>query len=235
MIRDPFDIHRKNLFQLTARRAAENIRDTAAQIGTNALKMPFSIPKNVPNFEDPHRRLEDKAWSKVSGRGGGGGLLSDVQQRVNGMFESDELPMYKDKPYYHDRGRHRRWYRKKRAVGSLALVLVILFHILGWLPWQSSRPKAARGKSAWGFMGISKNEVVNWDHRRAQVVEAFELSWDAYERYAWGMAAIVRRVKRVLTNDSWKQATMNSTQSRSPENTWLPRAWAGSSSTRSTQ
>lgn len=233
MIRDPFDIHRKNLFQITARRAAENIRDTAAQVGTNALKMPFSIPNNVPNFQDPHRRLEDRAWSKVSGRGGG--LLSDVQQRVNGIFESDELPMYKDKPYYRDGGRRRRWYRKKRVVGSLALVLVILFHILGWLPWQSSRPKAARGKSAWSFMGISKNEVVDWDHRRTQVVEAFELSWDAYERYAWGMAAIVHHGNKMLTNEFQNQATTNSTQSRSPENTWLPRAWAGSLSTPSTQ
>ncbi|KAM3465746.1 hypothetical protein MY5147_006165 [Beauveria neobassiana] len=183
MIRDPFGIHRKNLFQVTALRAAENIRDTAAQVSANALKMPFSIPKHVPNFEDPHRRLEDKAWASVSGRGGG--LLSDVHQRVNGLFEADELPMYKDKPYYTGR-RHRRWYRKKRVVGSLALVLVILFHILGWLPWQSARPKSARGKSAWGLMGISKNEAVDWNHRKAQVVEAFELSWDAYERYAWG-------------------------------------------------
>lgn len=191
MIRDPFGIHQKNLFQVTARRAAENIRDTAAQVSANALKMPFSIPKQVPNFEDPHRRLEDKAWASVSGRGGG--LLSDVHQRVNGLFESDELPMYKDKPYYTSR-RHRPWYRKKRVVGSLALVLVILFHILGWLPWQSARPKSARGKSAWGFMGISKDEAVDWNHRKAQVVEAFELSWDAYERYAWGMPALVRNV-----------------------------------------
>lgn len=189
MIRDPFDIHRKSFsqFQITARRAAENIRDTAAQVAANALEMPFSIPKNVPNFEDPHRRLEDKAWAVVSRRNtsGGGGLLADVQNRMNGLFESDELPMYKDKPYYHGSGR-RRWYRKKRVLGSIALFLVIVFYLLGWLPWQSSRPKAARGKSAWGFMGISKNEVVDWDHRRAQVVEAFELSWDAYERYAWG-------------------------------------------------
>lgn len=185
MIRDPFGIHQKNLFQVTARRAAENIRDTAAQVGANALKMPFTIPKNVPNFQDPHRRLEDHAWAAVSRRGQSGrGLLSDVQDRMNGLFEADELPMYKDKPY--GGGRRRRWYRRKRVLGTLTLLLLLLFYVLGWLPWQSSRPKAARGRSAWGFMGISKNEAVDWDHRRAQVVEAFELSWDAYERYAWG-------------------------------------------------
>lgn len=186
MIRDPFNIHRKNnVFQVTARRAAENIRDTAAQVGAHALKMPFTIPKNVPNFEDPHRRLEDRAWATIGRRNGsGGGFLSDVQSRVHGFLDGeDELPMYKDKPYYHSR--RRRWYRKKRVMGPLALVLLVLLYMLGWLPGQSKPPRQTGG-SAWRFMGISKNEVVDWDHRRNQVVEAFELSWDAYETYAWG-------------------------------------------------
>jgi len=33
--------------------------------------------------------------------------------------------------------------------------------------------------------GKAKNKA-DWLKRRERVVEAFELSWDAYERYAWG-------------------------------------------------
>lgn len=185
MIRDPFDIHRKNAFKNTALRAADHIRNAAAEVGANALKMPFNVPKNVPNFQDPHRALEDRAWAALPNARGAKGIFTGMQDRVNDFFDDDELPMYKDKPYGHGR-RRRGWYRTKKGMASLALGLVFVLYLLGWLPWQHKETRSVG--SAWNFLGISKErENVDWGHRREQVVEAFELSWDAYERYGWGM------------------------------------------------
>ncbi|KAL3962184.1 hypothetical protein ACCO45_003707 [Purpureocillium lilacinum] len=171
MIRDPFNIHGRNALKANVFRAAQNVKEKAAQVGASALDMSFSIPNNVPNFAAPHRDLEDRAWAAVARRGAsGGGILSDVQGKVAGYFEQDELPMYKDKPYgYAPSMRRRRWWRRKRVLSSIAL------GILGLL-WLTEL-----------LLPRQKAEI----DVRMHVVEAFELSWDAYERYAWGM---IRRV-----------------------------------------
>ncbi|PHH90115.1 hypothetical protein CDD83_4461 [Cordyceps sp. RAO-2017] len=182
MIRDPFDIHRKNAVQATALRAAQNIRDTAAQVGASALDMSFSVPKNVPNFAAPHRDLEDRAWKSVPRRGG---ILNEVQGRVAGLFENEELPMYKDKPYtYAPSMRRRPWWRRKRMLSIVALGVLALLYLKGFFSRHGGGP---RSTSTWSWMGLSQEGVADdWDKRRQHVVEAFELSWDAYERYGWG-------------------------------------------------
>jgi len=39
----------------------------------------------------------------------------------------------------------------------------------------------------WGWLAQEEGgKKVDWLERRERVVEAMELSWDAYERYAWG-------------------------------------------------
>lgn len=192
MIRDPFDIHRKNnIFQTTALRAAQNIRNKAAQVGTNALEMSFSIPKNVPNFRDPHRRLEDHAWAAVSKPGAAqpGGIFSDMQNKVSGFFDDDdELPMYKDKPRgYAPSTRRRRWWKRKRVLASIAIVVTFLLWVTGF--FSSHQGDRHHSSSAWSWLAApgDKGVVADWDKRRSLVVEAFELSWDSYERHAWGM------------------------------------------------
>lgn len=174
MLRDPFDIHRKNAFRATATQVAQNIRNTAAQVGANAVEMSFNLPKNVPNFKDPYRELEDKAWQAM--RNGG---------RMTGLIDGQELPMYKDKPYaYAPSYRNRPIWKKKRTWG-ITFLLFLLLHWLHWLPWQG--PKPAKGQSAWKWMNLgSGKEVVDWNARREQVVEAFQESWDTYAANAWG-------------------------------------------------
>ncbi|UNI21173.1 Mannosyl-oligosaccharide 1,2-alpha-mannosidase [Purpureocillium takamizusanense] len=185
MIRDPFNIHGRNALKATVFRAAQDVKDKAAQVGASALDMSFSIPNNVPNFAAPHRDLEDRAWAAVARRGASaGGIISDVQGKVAGYFEQDELPMYKDKPYgYAPSMRRRRWWRRKRVLSSIALAVVGLL----WLTGFFSHAKERKSTSAWSWIGINNERgKPNWDERRQHVVEAFELSWDAYERYAWG-------------------------------------------------
>ncbi|KAK5990774.1 Mannosyl-oligosaccharide 1,2-alpha-mannosidase [Cladobotryum mycophilum] len=188
MIRDPFGIHQKNVFKTTALRAAQNIKVAATQVGANALEMSFNIPKNLPDFGDPHRALEDRAWAAVSRRPGattGGGIINGVQDRVNGLFDSNTLPMYKDKPYAYAPSTRKRWWQKKRVLGTITLGLVFFLYLTGFL---SSSPHAQTPGSALSWIKLSSQDggKVDWDERRKSVVEAFELSWDAYERYAWG-------------------------------------------------
>lgn len=180
MIRDPFDNHRKkNIFQATAARTAQHLRDTAAQVGSNALgDMAFSIPRNVPDFGGAHRELEDSAWSAL--RGG---------KAIPGLFERDSsLPMYKDKPYgYAPSQRNRPLWRRKRAIGPFLIVVGVLVYLLAFN--RKTQTEITPSNSGWSWTGVSdsKNKAA-WDERREKVVEAFQLSWDAYERYGWGMS-----------------------------------------------
>lgn len=185
MIRDPFNIHRKNVFKNTAFQAAQNIKDAAVQAGTNAIDMSFSIPKQVPNFADPHRHLEDRAWAAVPRRGAtAGSIFNGVQERVNGLFDSEGLPMYKDKPYWYAPSSRRSWWRRKRVLGPTALTVVFILYLMGFF---SGHSESQRAVSALSWLGVPQEKgKADWDKRRESVVEAFELSWDAYERYAWG-------------------------------------------------
>ncbi|KAL7802020.1 family 47 glycoside hydrolase [Trichoderma aethiopicum] len=187
MIRDPFGIHsKKKAFKATALRAAHEIKEAATQAGANALEMSFSLPKHVPDFGDPSRALEDRAWAALSRRGGGGGGGGKT-----GFFESssDSLPMYKDKPYaYAPSMRLRPWWRRKKVLGTIAAAVMFVLYLMGF--FSSDEPEAMKKKSsgsAFSWLGLSQEKGgVDWDERRKSVVEAFEVSWDAYERYAWG-------------------------------------------------
>lgn len=175
MIRDPFDIHRKNAFRASATQAVQHIRQTATQVGTNALEMSFNIPKNVPNFRDPYRDLEDRAWQAM--RSGG---------RMTGLVDPEGLPMYKDKPFAYAPSQRKRAIYKRKRTWILAVLLYVLLHWLHWLPWQD-KVASMNGSSAWPWLHMSaEKKEANWDERREQVVEAFQLSWDAYAKHGWG-------------------------------------------------
>lgn len=52
---------------------------------------------------------------------------------------------------------------------------------------NDKKPVPSKGKGSWGWLQSGdKVEKIDWLDRRERVVEAFTLSWDAYERYAWG-------------------------------------------------
>jgi mannosyl-oligosaccharide alpha-1,2-mannosidase len=188
MIRDPFGIHSKNAFKATALRAARDIKEAATQAGANALEMSFSLPKHVPDFGDPSRALEDRAWAALSRRSGGGGGGGGK----TGLFasSSDSLPMYKDKPYaYAPSMRLRPWWRRRKVLGMIAAAVMFVLYVTGFFSsGQTEEAKKKASGSAFSWLGLSQERGgVDWDERRKSVVEAFEVSWDAYERYAWGM------------------------------------------------
>lgn len=140
--------------------------------------MAFSIPRNVPDFAGPNRDLEDSAWATLRSSSSGKGLFS----------RDSSLPMYKDKPYgYTPSHRNRPVWRRKRILGpffTFALVLVYLFGFGG-----KTQTEISSLKSGWSWAGVSDKNNADWNERREKVVEAFQLSWDAYERYAWGKLA----------------------------------------------
>ncbi|TDZ60807.1 Mannosyl-oligosaccharide 1,2-alpha-mannosidase [Colletotrichum trifolii] len=197
-VRDPFNLHRNtalSVFKVTASRAAQNIKEKAAEAGATALNdMAFNIPKNVPSFSNPQRQLEDRYWGATAvnnrpSRGGNQGLFQGVQGRVEDLLGTkNQLPMYKDKPYnYHPARRSRPVWRRKRSIlGTLLLV----FTGLWWFGAFSDGSRARESASQWGggWLGSSEpaGKKADWTRRRERVVEAFQLSWDAYERYAWG-------------------------------------------------
>jgi mannosyl-oligosaccharide alpha-1,2-mannosidase len=99
------------------------------------------------------------------------------------------LPMYKDKPFgYPASQRARPLYRRKRIVAVLFLVVFGLMWFFGGLSGHKDR---VQGKvRGWGWLKDDKGRArskADWIKRRERVVEAFELSWDAYSRYAWGV------------------------------------------------
>jgi hypothetical protein len=209
-VRDPFNLHRSSAYDIlrgTARQAAANVtqrvREGAVQAiesGSRAYEtgkqtledMSFSIPKNVPSFTDPQRDLENRVWGSTSGitarPHANGGVISGVQDRVGTFFgeNSRDLPMYKDKPYSYVSRRRQPLWRRKRTLGIGGAFLLFVLYLLGFF----GNDAAADTKTINSWTWLQKPEKgaskTNWLGRRERVVEAFTLSWDAYDRYAWG-------------------------------------------------
>ena len=132
----------------------------------------------------------------------GSGLLGGVQDRVGGILHPDRnvLPMYKDKPYAHAPSyRARPLFRRKRTLGLLLLIALVFLWFSGALKGHQER--AATSLADWGWLKTdtgAKGTSADWPKRRQRVVEAFELSWDAYERYAWGKQSSVSFFKCIF-------------------------------------
>lgn len=167
--------------------------------------MSFAVPKHVPSsFGNPQQReLEDRLWAASRAQQQQqhqhnqrhGGVFGGVQGRVGGFFDPARraaLPMYKDKPYaYPPSHRNRPIYQTKRGVGFLFLAVLGLFYLGGAFD-RHGEEKATTPLRAWSWPAKGSKATtaaggkVDWSERRARVVDAFELSWAAYERYAWG-------------------------------------------------
>ncbi|KAF2090783.1 glycoside hydrolase family 47 protein [Saccharata proteae CBS 121410] len=212
--RDPFNLRRGpsstpfSLIQQTAAQSAQRYTRQIVEHGQQAFEtgkqaiqdataaaegMSFNVPRNVPNFQAESRRNEDEAWGS-SGRSrfptenaNGAG----VTERIGGMFGDGkkELPMYKDKPYnYAGSSRRAPWFRRKTTLAIVSFVVFVLY----WSGMFSTRSDVQGGdmKSSdklWKSIFPAKTSgVVDWEERRERVRDAFKLSWDAYEKYAWG-------------------------------------------------
>ena len=79
------------------------------------------------------------------------------------------------------------WRRKRFWLGVVLSLITILYSLdryaLGDYQVQQVKSKS---KSQWSWLHGTGTDTVDWDLRRESVKEAFKLSWDGYERYAWG-------------------------------------------------
>ncbi len=97
--------------------------------------------------------------------------------------------MYKDKPHYRPRRRRSLW-RRKRVFGLVGLVLLGYFWWIGLLSAGrvSTSNSIQSANDGWSWLKPGKlGDSRVWDVRRDKVTEAFRISWDGYEKYAWGM------------------------------------------------
>ncbi|KAL8781798.1 MAG: hypothetical protein Q9203_000104 [Teloschistes exilis] len=143
--------------------------------------MSFSSANNV----NSHRHRADGSWA-TSGQNGY--TRSNVGAKLDGYFDRKELPMYKDKPYNYAASRRKPLYKGWRFTLAILGLLAGLLYWIGIFSSPSTRTKVKdTSKSTWSWLNSKPNPGgVDWDERREKVKEAFTVSWDAYEKYAWG-------------------------------------------------
>ena len=142
--------------------------------------MPLPAPRNV----NGHRAQADSMWGSS---GQNGYTKSNIGAKLDGYFDKRELPMYKDKPYNYSASRRRPLYQKWRfTFGVILLLLGLLYWIGMFSPAKTTTMVKDKSKSALSWLNKPASSKVDWDERREKVKEAFMLSWDGYEKYAWG-------------------------------------------------
>lgn len=168
--------------------------------------MSFSVPRNVPSFGTSQRQAEDSLWVAAGMTRGGGGVasrLSSYGYMGGSGGAGGQLPMYKDKPYAAARRGRPRWAGKR----ALAVLVMLTFAVLYYVGLFSRGGEAEHRKGADGAKDGSwkwstgdktdtkKGTKVDWLKRRDMVVDAFKLSWDAYEESAWGKSLLAWRLR----------------------------------------
>ncbi|KAJ5536868.1 Mannosyl-oligosaccharide 1-2-alpha-mannosidase [Penicillium frequentans] len=141
--------------------------------------MSFQAP--LPSHSrSPHDRQNSQGFAGL-------GFSSN---QVGGFFENERtLPMYKDKPYFTPRrtAPRRRWKR----IGSLLALCTLFFfwYNKSSLPSLKGASSSERGAQLWKWAQTLEDEApetVDWNARRERVRDTFIVSFDAYEREAWG-------------------------------------------------
>ncbi|KAI4133467.1 MAG: hypothetical protein LQ338_000203 [Usnochroma carphineum] len=127
----------------------------------------------------------DGIWDNA---GQNGYTRSNIGAKLDNYLDRKELPMYKDKPYNYASSGRKPSYRKWRFTLGVLLLLVVLLY---WVGMFSSPSKAKAkvkdtGKGTWSWLNKPAPGKVDWNERRERVKEAFTLTWDGYEKYAWG-------------------------------------------------
>ena len=157
-----------------------------------AEPMAFTMPRNVPSFDNPDREREDHIWSAVTGvvsARGGNTALGNITGAASGLFKDRELPMYKDKPCYTSSHRRTRiWKRKSYWV--FFLIVVFGLYWLGFLSGDGKQRSKGIRFLRGGKPPSESEDVINWEERREKVKQAFLQSWEGYERHAWGMFSL---------------------------------------------
>jgi len=209
--RDPFSIRGNTPAFNLLRPEAASLGQRAASVGPRIARLgkdivegptpaaAAAVPSGEPNMASSyainaptHRHHEQWQGSGQSRYSSQPTATGAVSEKIGGMFggdRRDSLPMYKDKPYAYPGGRKRPWYRQKKTISLVLVSLAGLswwFGILSPLSYMSSEDGQTRPKSrgSWSFLGSKSN--VDWDRRAERVKDAFQLSFNNYEKYAWG-------------------------------------------------
>ncbi|KAJ9270640.1 CAZyme family GH47 [Paecilomyces variotii] len=176
--------------------------------------MSYQLPQTGPSLSSSQRPLEDNYWrasSRNSGSGslGGYGLsqsqsgnsVGGISHKLNSFFDTEKpLPMYKDKPYFAPRRTGPARQRQRIVYGVVGFVVVsLLWLLLGSGGSEQSKTKTGslKGGDLWSWAQSFEhgeaekpsgrgNSGIDWDARREKVKDAFMVSWDGYEKYAWG-------------------------------------------------
>ncbi|KAL3445772.1 seven-hairpin glycosidase [Aspergillus insuetus] len=166
--------------------------------------MSFPNPNSNPPYPTS-RSPSEKYWqaSRSPGANGLGGYgfsqSAGVTNNLNNFFSGDRtLPMYKDKPYFAPRRTGPRL-RRRRALylGIIVFVLISLWYYKSSPSGSPWTPDSAKGEELWKWVqtldqteqtydGIGLKNI-DWESRREKVRDAFIISWDGYEQYAWGL------------------------------------------------
>ncbi|KAL8730430.1 MAG: hypothetical protein Q9166_004068 [cf. Caloplaca sp. 2 TL-2023] len=142
--------------------------------------MSFSGPRNV----NGHRHQPDGAWGSA---GSNAYTRSNIGAKLDGYFDKRELPMYKDKPYNYASSRRKPLWQKWRFTLGILLLLIGLLYWIGIFSPITTRAKVKdTSKSTWPWLSKPVGPKVDWNERREKIKDAFMLSWDGYEKYAWG-------------------------------------------------
>ncbi|KAL4961420.1 glycoside hydrolase family 47 protein [Aspergillus stella-maris] len=168
--------------------------------------MSFPNPHGTPAYP-ASRSPSEKYWQASRNSPGANGLggygfsqPAGVTNNLNNFFSGDRsLPMYKDKPYFAPRRTGPRLRRRRVFQGViLVFALVSLYYFVSGssnpnrVPWT---PDTAKGEALWRWIENVEAEQpydgirlknVDWEARREKVRDAFIVSWDGYEQYAWG-------------------------------------------------
>ena len=147
----------------------------------------MSYRTNNAGYSDFVPRAANGSWagSRIPAQNGHTG--NGISQKLEDFFDNRQLPMYKDKPYsYAASTRKPPLYRRWQIILGAMLVISGLSYTLGlFTPTRVKRGAYEPGKIDLSQLmpGLT---AVEWEERRERVRDAFILSWDGYERYAWG-------------------------------------------------
>ena len=200
--RDPFALRRPSpleIFRSGTRCAIDSAHSLQAQIKQETQSSPapeqtfkdlepssvggmsYAVNRTVPS--------EDTTWQP---RRIHNTQPSGVSETVGNILASkNELPMYKDKPYnYAASKRKLPIYRRKRVLLLLFATIGCALYWVGVIPDTLHIKDRTResGNGLFGLISGTKSGTVNWEERRARVRDAFTVSWNAYEKYAWGQS-----------------------------------------------
>lgn len=150
----------------------------------------------------PGGRLSPASYNSRS-QGGLAGLglsstSAGLPNKLTSFFDQDRpLPMYKDKPHFAPRrtAPRNRW-RPLLALLGLCILGYFFYNMPSIPTWEAKKARLRlnsndKGVELWRWIQTFQDpshpeKHVSWDARREKVRETFQVSWESYEKEAWG-------------------------------------------------